>query len=204
MTIRRMSTTVITTLGPMGRWKPDAHGRLARAALDLYAERGFEQTTVVDIAEHAGVTERTFFRYFADKREVLFEGSSALQEYVVATITSMPASTAPIDAVGGAMEGAASLLEERRDFARQRAAVIAANPSLQERELLKLANLGAAAAEALRRRGVPDPAAGLAAETGVTVFKIGFERWIGDAPSGSFAQCIHEALDQLRALTAES
>lgn len=188
----------------MGRWKPDARGRLARAALDLYAERGFEQTTVVDIAERAGVTERTFFRYFADKREVLFEGSSALQEYVVGTITSMPPSTAPIDAVGGAMEGAASLLEERRDFARQRAAVIAAKPSLQERELLKLANLGAAAAEALRRRGVPDPVAGLAAETGVTVFKIGFERWIGDASSGSFAQCIREALDQLKALTAES
>jgi AcrR family transcriptional regulator len=188
----------------MGRWEPGARGRLTLAALELYAERGFEQTTVVDIAERAGVTERTFFRYFADKREVLFEGSSALQKHVVDAIAAMPPSSPPIDVAGAAMEGAASLLEQRRDYARQRAAVIAANPSLQERELLKLANLGLAAAEALRRRGVPDPAAGLAAETGITVFKIGFERWIGGTSTGSFAQCIREALDQLKALTAES
>ena len=188
----------------MGRWEPDARGRLVSAALELYAERGFEQTTVMDIAERAGVTERTFFRYFADKREVLFEGSSGLQQVVVDTIAAVPPATAPIDVVGAAMERAAFLLEDRREYARQRAAVIAANPGLQERELLKLANLGAAAAEALRRRGVPDPAAGLVAETGVTVFRIGFESWIGDSEPGDFARCIRDALDQLKALTAES
>jgi AcrR family transcriptional regulator len=186
----------------MGRWEPDARGRLIRAALELYAERGFEQTTVVDIAQRAGVTERTFFRHFADKREVLFEGSGTLQEFVVGAIVSAPVSVPPIEAVSAAMEGAASLLEERRDFARQRAAAIVANSSLQERELLKLAALGAAAAEALRHRGVPEPEASLAAETGVTVFKVAFERWIGDASSDDLARCIRVTLDRLKALTA--
>lgn len=193
-----MSGTVITRLGVMGRWEPDARGRLMLAALELYTGRGYEQTTVADIAQRAGVTERTFFRHFADKREVLFDGSGALQDAVVDAIEAAPASTAPIEVVGAAMEHAASLMASRRDFARQRAAAIAANPSLHERELLKLAALGAAAAAALRKRGVPEPAASLAAETGVTVFKVAFEQWIGDQPD--FAACIRTTLEHLKAL----
>ena len=100
------------------------------------------------------------------------------------------------------MESAASLLPNR-EYSRQRAAVIAANPSLHERELLKLATLAGAMTEALRRRGVGGMAAGLAAETGVTVFKIGFETWIGDESIPDLAQCIRKALDQLTSLTAE-
>jgi AcrR family transcriptional regulator len=187
----------------VGRWEPDARGRLARAALELYAGGRFEQTTVADIAERAGVTERTFFRYFTDKREVLFDGSAALQEAVVGAITAAPRSLAPIDAVAGAFEAAAPLLEERGEYAGRRAAAIASNPSLQERELLKLVTLGAAAADALRRRGVADPAATLAADTGVTVFRIGFEKWIAGS-SGSLAQCIRDTLHALKALTAEA
>jgi AcrR family transcriptional regulator len=188
----------------MARWEPDARGRLKSAALELYGERGFEQTTALEIAQRAGVTERTFFRYFADKREVLFEGSSELQEVIVRAISEAPTSMASIESVGAAMEGAGVLLEKNRDrdYARQRAAVIAANPSLHERELLKFATLAAAAADALRRRGVADLTAGLAAETGVTVFKVGFETWIGDDPTGDLAHCIREALDELKGLTA--
>jgi AcrR family transcriptional regulator len=171
------------------------------SAMELYAERGFEQTTASDIAERAGVTERTFFRYFADKREVLFFGASGLQEYVVAAIVAAPQSMRPMETVGAAIEGVATQLADR-EFSRRRAAVIAANPGLQERELLKMATLAGAAADALRERGVPDPVAGLAAETGVTVFKIGFETWIGEGAPESFAECIREALDQLRSLTA--
>lgn len=204
MTVHRMSVSVITTLVTMGRWEPGARGRLVAAALDLYDERGFEQTTVADIAQRAGVTERTFFRHFPDKREVLFQGSQSLQEHVVAAIAAQPPGASPIDVAGAAMEAAATLLEERRDFARKRAGVIAANPSLLERELLKLSTLGAAAAAALRERGVPDLVAGLAAEAGVTVFKIGFERWIADASPTTFTQHLREALDQLKALTAAS
>ncbi|WP_022883761.1 TetR/AcrR family transcriptional regulator [Glaciibacter superstes] len=186
----------------MARWEPDASGRLTRAALELYAEHGYEQTTVADIAERAGVTERTYFRYFADKREVLFDASGALQELVVSAIASAPLTLSPIETIGVAMENAASLLQERREFARQRASVIATNPSLQERELLKLALLGAAAAEALRARGVREAAAALAAETGVMVFKIGFEKWVAEEESGDFPQHIRDALDDLRLLTA--
>ena len=185
----------------MGRWEPDARGRLVGAALELYAERGFDQTTVADIATRAGVTERTFFRYFVDKREVLFDGAHTLETAVVGGITSAAQRGTPLDVVAEAFAGATSLLEERRDFARQRAAVIAATPGLHERELLKLAGLGAAAADALRGRGVPDPAAGLAAEAGVAVFRIGFERWIGDPAAGTLAACIRSALAELKALT---
>jgi AcrR family transcriptional regulator len=186
----------------VGRWEPDARGRLAQAALELYAEAGYEQTTVADIAVRAGVTERTFFRYFADKREVLFDGSGELQRRVLDGVAAAPASLPPVDAAARAFEDAASFLEERREPARTRAATIAANPSLQERELLKLASLGTAVAGALRARGVAEPAATLAAETGVTIFRVGFEKWIARS-SGTLAGCIGETLDELRtALTA--
>src|SRR5271165_3472395 len=167
----------------MGRWEPGARDRLERAALDLYAERGFDQTTVAEIAGRAGLTERTFFRYFADKREVLFWGSRALQDFLAHTVASAPDSTAPIDAVAAALEATSPLFEERRDFARQRHALIAAHPELQERELIKLASLATAIAEALRRRGVTDPAASLASEAGIAVFRLAFESWVHD-PKG--------------------
>src|SRR5216683_5817416 len=142
----------------MSRWEPNARGRLEQAALELYIERGFEQTTVAEIAKRAGLTERTFFRYFADKREVLFAGAGSLQDFLVGTLASAPDSAAPIDAVALALEAAGALLQERREYARQRQAVIAANAELQERELIKLASLSAALAATLRQRGVPDTA----------------------------------------------
>lgn len=188
----------------MGRWQPGARGRLMRSALELYAERGFEQTTALEIAERAGVTERTFFRYFADKREVLFDGSSDLQAHVVAAIGAAPPTQLPMATAAAALEVAASLLDGNRDYARRRAGVIAQNPGLQERELLKLSTLASAMAEALRERGVPDPAAGLAAETGVTIFKTGFESWIRGETSSDLVQCLRDALDQLRQLTAST
>jgi AcrR family transcriptional regulator len=201
----------------MGRWEPDARGRLVRAALELFVERGYEQATVAEIARRAGLTERTFFRHFTDKREVLFWGAGALQELIVDTVAAAPEAAAPIEAVTAAFEAAGVMLGENRDFSRQRQAVIAANPELQERELIKLATLAAAAAAALRQRGVPGQAASLAAEAGVTVFKIAFERWVGETgePDGtsepgesgepeepSLPGLIRKSLDELRAVTA--
>lgn len=185
----------------MGRWQPDAAGRLLLAALDLFTERGFEQTTVADIAARAGVTERTFFRYFADKREVLFSGGEELQERVVAAIEAAPADRAPYDVVVEAMAAGGELIDERRPYARQRAAAIAANPSLQERELLKLSALGGAAGTALRARGVPAAVAGLVAETGVAVFKVAFERWVAASDAPPLPLCVREAGEQLRAVS---
>src|ERR1700721_4613860 len=134
-------------IGVMSRWEPNARGRLEQAALDLYVERGFEQTTVAEIAERAGLTERSFFRHFADKREVLFGGSALLQERVVAGVTGAPTTDGPLDAVARGLDAAAAMLGEfRRDLSRQRQAVIAANPELRERELAKMADYAAAVA----------------------------------------------------------
>jgi len=197
-----MSVTVINYDRGMSRWEPDARGRLEQAALALYGERGFEQTTVAEIAARAGLTERTFFRHFADKREVLFAGAGELQDLLVSTLASTPDSAAPIDAIAAALEAAAARLQERREYSRQRQAVIAANAELQERELIKLASLASALAGTLRRRGVRDPAASLAAEAGIAVFKIAFERWINQTSQQDLPQLIRESLDELKAVTA--
>ena len=186
----------------MGRWEPNARGRLAQAALELYAERGFEQTTVAEIAERAGLTERTFFRYFADKREVLFAGGEVLRELLVGAVAGASDSVAPIEAVAAALEAAGALLQERREYARQRQAVIAANAGLRERELIKLASLASALAGALRLRGVTEPAASLTAEAGIAVFKIAFERWVGETSRQELPQLIRESFDELKAVTA--
>ena len=188
----------------MGRWEPNARGRLEQAALELYVERGFEQTTGAEIAQRAGLTERTFFRHFADKREVLFRGAASLQELLVKTVAGAPESSAPLAAVAAALEAAGALLGERRESACQRQTVIAANPELRERELIKLASLASALATALRARGVRDPAAGLAAEAGIAVFKVAFERWVDESNQRDLPPLIRESLDALRALTAGS
>ncbi len=156
ITLYLMSVSVITKVPVVGRWKPDARGRLEQAALQLFTERGYDQTTTAEIAERAGLTERTFFRYFADKREVLFGGASALQEVFVSRVAAAPDGTGPIDAVAAGLDAVAEFLQEIPERARSRQAVIAANQELQERELIKLATLAAAAAAALRgtrRRG---------------------------------------------------
>ena len=172
--------------------------------MELYSERGFEQTTVAEIAKRAGLTERTFFRHFADKREVLFSGSGLLQELLVSTLVSTPDSLAPLDAVAAALDAAGALLQERREFARQRQSIIAANAELQERELIKLASLAAALADTLRQRGISDPAASLTAEAGIAVFRIAFERWVAEADERDLPELIRESLDELKAVTSAS
>ncbi len=196
-----MSVAAITIISAM-RWEPNARGRLEQAALELYGERGFEQTTVAEIAERAGLTERTFFRHFADKREVLFSGANALQELLVNAVAGALDTGAPIDAVATGLEAAGAVLQERREFARQRQRIIVANTELQERELIKLASLASAVADTLRRSGVTEPAASLTAEAGIAVFKVAFERWTDEAKHQDLPQLIRESLDELRAVTA--
>ena len=162
----------------MGRWEPDSQGRLQEAALALYSERGFDQTPVAQIAARAGLTERTFFRHFADKREVLFAGSEVLRERILAGVKGAPAGVGPLDAVALGLDAAAAMLGAfRRDLARQRQSVIAANPELRERELSKLAAYASGVRDALHGRGVGEPRATLAAEAGMTVLRVALERW---------------------------
>lgn len=184
----------------MGRWEPNTRERLAKAALDLYGERGFEQTTVAEIAKSAGLTERTFFRHYADKREVLFAGAVELEQLFAGAVADAPSSTAPIDAVALGLYAVCAVFEERREFAGKRHAVISANAELRERELIKLASLATALTETLRGRGVPEPAASLTAETGVAVFKVAFERWITADETRPLVQLARDSLKELRAV----
>jgi len=124
-----------------------------------------------------------------------------LQEFLVSAVAGAPESAAPIEAVAAALEAAGALLQERREWSRQRQAVIAANAGLQERELIKLASLATALAEALRQRGVGEPAASLTAEAGIAVFKIAFERWVDGPSQPELPQLIRESLGELRAVT---
>jgi AcrR family transcriptional regulator len=186
----------------MARWEPGSRNRLEQAAFELYGERGFENTTVAEIAERAGLTERTFFRHYADKREVLFAGSAALQELLVTTVADAGDDVAPIDAVAAAIEAAGARLDERRERAWERQALIAANPELYERELVKLASIGGALSGALRGRGVEEPAASVTAEAGIAVFRVAVERWADEAGDRSLPQIVRDSFDQLKAAVA--
>ncbi len=185
----------------MGRWQPDARGRLEAAALQLFSDQGFDRTTAAEVAARAGLAERTFFRHFADKREVLFRGSEQLQAFLVQQVADAPASTGPLDAVGGALAASGPIFREP-GYVQARQRVIAANAELQERELIKLARLAGALTDALRRRGVTDPAAGLAAEVGIAVFKVAFGRWVDSDGERDFTDLVRDSLEQLKAVTA--
>lgn len=197
-----MSRGVITYTLDMGRWKPGAGDRLREAALSLYLERGFEQTMVADIAERAGVTARTFFRYFADKREVLFDDSSALEEKSLAALEGLPTTTSALDAVAAVLETVAQAVGGDRELARKRQTVIMANAELRERELIKLTSLSTALADRLRQRGIGDIEASLAAETSIVVFRVAFSRWVTATDDQVLQDIMRETLDRLRALAA--
>ena len=180
----------------MARWEPNGRLRLREAALELYAERGYERTTAAEIAERAGLTERTFFRHFGDKREVLFEGEAALQELLVATVESSDASQ-PRAALAQGLQAMAVSLAPRRDDLRRREAIISAHPELRERELIKLASLSGALADALQGRGLDPATARLVGEVSIALFRVAFERWIADADERELAEHVGDALGQL-------
>lgn len=184
------------------RWQPGARERLRTAALDLYLSRGFEQTTVAEIAESVGLTERTFFRHFADKREVLFDGQDLLQQALLAGVAGAADGADALELVACALAGSTQFFpDERRGYSWRRQQIIAANPGLQERELLKLATLASAIGQALRSRGVSEPTASIAAESAVTLFTVAFAQWIDPAESQSLEEIEQAGLAALKALT---
>ena len=189
----------------MARWEPDATGRLTQAAMELFTERGYDRVTVGEIAARAGLTERTFFRYFADKREVLFSGSEYLVKAMEQGIAEAPADDAPLAAVGRVLDTVGRALESMRtrEEARARFAVISAHSELMERERMKMSKLAAALGAALRKRGVSEPAASLAAEAGIAVFRVGFEQWLEDPKrDASLAEHMRRGLEALQQVTA--
>jgi AcrR family transcriptional regulator len=189
-------------MSAMVRWEPDSPARLMEAALTLFSERGYDETTVAAIAERAGLTERTFFRHYADKREVLFPATGQFEAAVLDAVAAAPAEVGPLDAAAAGVQGAAAWLDGRRPFARRRAAVIDANRELRERELAKLDALAGAVADALRGRGVADPTAGLTAETAMAVFRVAFARWAKEPGDATLSELSRDSFAELRAVTA--
>jgi len=194
-----MSGAVIIIMAAVARWEPDARGRLQQAAWELFAERGYDQTTVAEIAQRAGLTERTFFRHFTDKREVLFSGANQLNDLIVNAIDGAPPAASPMEAAALALRSVGAVFGDQT-FSRRRQAVIDQHPELQERELIKLAKLAAALSDALKRRGVTEPAASLTAQTTIGVFHVAFQRWVAEGETRGFPELVEEALAELRSV----
>ncbi|MGV9361660.1 TetR family transcriptional regulator [Amycolatopsis sp. NPDC003731] len=187
----------------MPRSGEEARRRLQQAALELYAERGFDRTTTAEIAARAGVTERTFFRHFPDKREVLFDGEEALRAQLIQSVADAPEGLPPLEVLRRAFRKAGRILAANRPFAEPRLAVIAATPALRERDLAKAAAMADALAEALRDRGVGDRRAALAAQVGWGAFHLAAGAWIRES-ARSLDEHLDEAYADLRTLAAET
>ncbi|WP_089918568.1 TetR/AcrR family transcriptional regulator [Lentzea albida] len=185
----------------MARWEPDARERLVRAALDLFSEQGYENTAVAQIAERAGLTKSTFFRHFRDKREVLFGGQEVLAELMVGAIADTPAGAGPLVAVEAALVATAkTFTDERRAHGPQRLAVIEGNDELRERAALKMVGFAIAMTDALKRRGVPELEAAVAAELGVLAFDRGYGHWL--EAGGDFGEIARRTLRDVREAVA--
>jgi AcrR family transcriptional regulator len=172
--------------------------------MDLFEEQGFDQTTVAKIASRAGLTERTFFRHFADKREVLFGGAPDLPRLLADQVSAAPGSLGALEAAERSLTALGALLDERRgrEFARRRQAILARNPELQERELIKMVTWSESLTEALRQRGVPALDASLVGEVAVATFRVAFHTWVGSRRPRRLTQLIEECFDGLRDLAA--
>ena len=173
-----------------------------KAAIALFDEQGYDATTVAEIAERAGLTKRTFFRHFADKREVLFSGSELLEQCWLEGIAAAPADADPLATVAAGFDPVAQMFAERHAFAGLRARIVLTNLELQERELIKLHKLAETVKGALLARGVPEHAATLAAHSGLTVFHVAFAHWVRQDDPTRFRALLDESLAELRSVAA--
>jgi AcrR family transcriptional regulator len=189
----------------MVRWEPNARERLQEAAVELFRERGYDRVTVSEIAARAGLTERTYFRYFADKREVLFAGSEVLRERLVEHVRAAPADVPTFELARDAVVAIAETLQRERthEYARMRWALVAAHAELQERELIKLAAMGDALAAALRDRGVPESHASLAAKLAIGIFEVAFGAWASAEEPSELRTHVRSTARTLRGIVRE-
>jgi AcrR family transcriptional regulator len=186
----------------MGRWEPDAQRRLQRAALELFAERGYADVTVAEIADRAGLTKRSFFNHFTDKREVLFAGAADFEDSVVGHLAGAGADLEPIDAAILGLTRAGLELAGYGDYARIRQELIASSTELRERDLIKMASLTSAITEALGRRHVAPRAAALAAQAAVAVFNTAYADWIAEGSADLPALMLRSLADLRQAIGA--
>ncbi|HET9169104.1 MAG TPA: TetR family transcriptional regulator [Actinospica sp.] len=190
----------------MPRWEQGAEERLREAALQLFLEHGYENVTVAQITERAGLTRRTFSRYFADKRDVLFAGSEQLPGALAEAVANADAALAPFEALLSAVAQVGDVVTTRvAPHAAQRQVIIDGSPELQERGLSKFAAVAAALDGALQRRGAGPSTAGFLADIGVAVFRTAFGRWVAAPDEATFSERVREAADELgRALVPAS
>ncbi|MBM9503303.1 TetR/AcrR family transcriptional regulator [Actinacidiphila acididurans] len=183
----------------MPRWDPNAEDRLREAAVELFLDRGYENVTVAEITDRAGLTRRSFSRYFTDKRDVLFAGSEQLPLALAHSVRHADDTLSPFEAVLTALVDAAGPLADQAPLAAKRRAVVQASPELQERGRTKLAAATDAVANALRERGTAASQAALLAEVGVAVFRTAFQRWTDQPEDADLAARIREAAADLAA-----
>ena len=186
----------------MARWPAGTRNRLQRAAIELFAERGYDRTTVAEITERADLTERTFYNHFTDKREAFFAGQDEIVTVIVDAVAAAPPDQPPLTAVAAGFVATAGWFHRRREPARLRQQVIDAHLELRERELTKIADLSAAIAGALRDRGTSGSDAVLATAAGMAAFQLALTQWLADPDAGDLGVCIRSAVDDLRSLTA--
>jgi AcrR family transcriptional regulator len=183
----------------MPRWDPCAEDRLREAALELFLEHGYENVTVAEITERAGLTRRSFSRYFTDKRDVLFTGSERLPAVLARSVRDADSTLAPFEAILSALVEVADMLADEAPLAAQQRAVVQASPELQERGRTKFAAVTDAVADALRDRGTAESEATLLAQVGVAIFRTAFERWTDQADDVGLQARIREAAAELAA-----
>ncbi len=184
----------------MPRSGEDARRRLQQATLALFHERGYDATTTAEIAARAGVTERTFFRHFPDKREALFDGEEAFRDALTDALARAPEGLAPMEALLCAFRSVEPMLERNRPFTEPRQEIIARTPALQERVLTKTAKLIGALSAALSRRGFDDGLATLAAQVGMAALGYAAKAWFDD-PRPGLDEHLRRAFDTLRQLS---
>ena len=183
----------------MTRWAPDARGRLERAAVELFTEQGFGATTVPQIADRAGLTTRTYFRHFADKREVLFAGDE-IPETAAALMRDAPAGLAPRALIADRLRiVAGTTFEGRRDQVRHVRAIIGSDDELRERDLRKRADLAAAVRRGFEDRGEGPLAAAILADLVVSVLHVALDRWLDDPADDAHAPHLADVIDEVLA-----
>ena len=187
----------------MSRWEPGAEQRLQQAAMTLFLERGYDNVTVAEIAGQAGLTRRTFFNHFADKREIFFSGAAAFRAGVVEHLNGAGSELSPMNAAVAALTGAGRKIGDYREYAPAVRALIATSPELQERALIKMDLIATVITEGLRYRGVPARAANFAARTAVTAFETAWTDWI-DNPNTEFSTLMQQAMSDLRTVVCDS
>lgn len=194
-------SAIAGTVGVMGRWPTGGQDRLQRAAIDLFAAQGYAGTTVAEIAARAGLTERSFYNHFMDKREVLFPGQGQFLAEIFDAVSTTPSENRPLDLIFDALSATAGWFDHRRDAARIRRQIIEAHPELRERELSKMAALTAVISDGLQTRGASRSPAVLTAAAAVAAYQVALDSWLNDHQQRGLQEHLHIALTELRRTT---